>query len=58
MTMQATSAATPMTVDTPSGALRRYTKKPNRMARTMKSMEIMAVRPLAMLAAASSTPSV
>ena len=38
---------TPITVEMPRGALRRYTKKPNRTAITMNRMEMMAVEALA-----------
>ena len=50
-------ATTPMIVDTPIGAFLRYTKKPKKMARTMKNSEMIAVVALAAEAATSTTPS-
>ena len=40
-----------MMVETPRGAFLRYTKKPKKIARTMKKMEIIAVLAFAALAA-------
>ena len=56
ITMHTTMAATPMTVDTPSPALRRYTRNPNAIAIMMNRIEIMAVVAFAALAAISTTP--
>ena len=47
MTMQTTMPMTPMIVEMPRGALRRYTKKPKIMAIRMNMMEMMAVEALA-----------